>query len=166
MHPSSYKKLLTSLIFLLLVSLFTISSQSLGDYRSVASGYWNSKSSWQYFDGNSWVAATNYPGEIDGTGAITINTGHEIDVANLSYTETIYVPSYTLGSTTITVNTTPKSFGSLFIQNGATLHIIADITALLKTKEIITQLFFESYFLLHRFINYRHNHFFHYIISC
>jgi hypothetical protein len=56
----------------------TASGQSVGDYRSVATGNWNSTSTWGTFDGSSWVAAVATPTSSDGV--ITIRNGHTVTV--------------------------------------------------------------------------------------
>jgi hypothetical protein len=57
-------KILTVLLFFA-VFLFgsTAFGQTLGDYRSVASGSWKTPGSWEYYNGNTWVTSTtSYPG--------------------------------------------------------------------------------------------------------
>ncbi|MBK6398443.1 MAG: hypothetical protein IPF75_09290 [Bacteroidetes bacterium] len=41
--------------------------QSPNDYRSKASGSWNATSTWQRFNGSSWVNATATPTSSDTT---------------------------------------------------------------------------------------------------
>ena len=57
------------LCFLLLFST-QIFAQSTGDYRSIGDGNWTDTSIWEYYNGTTWVAATQYPGQ---TGAPTTN---------------------------------------------------------------------------------------------
>src|SRR6185369_263660 len=45
-----------------------------GDYRTMATGNWNSISTWEKYNGTSWVAAVATPTSADGT--ITILNGH------------------------------------------------------------------------------------------
>ena len=83
---------------LLLIALvgtsWYLSAQSVGDYRSVGNGNWNDVSKWEVFNGSNWVAASSYPGQIAGTGTVTIMHETEINitgtvpnaVANLSVT--------------------------------------------------------------------------------
>ncbi|MCF8305414.1 MAG: hypothetical protein K9I71_08225 [Ignavibacteriales bacterium] len=70
----------------LMVLLIVVESygQQTGDYRSnTASGDWTSNSSWQTWNGTSWVAAGSYPN--DATKSVTILTGHQIKpTANVS----------------------------------------------------------------------------------
>jgi hypothetical protein len=49
-----------------------------GDYRSVASGNWNSTSTWEKYNGSAWVAAVTTPTSSDG--AITIQSGHTVTI--------------------------------------------------------------------------------------
>ncbi|MDY7395980.1 hypothetical protein UMM65_12045 [Aureibaculum sp. 2210JD6-5] len=66
---TNFKNKIGGLITVLLL-LFTtqIFAQSVGDYRSIASGNWTTVSIWEYFDGTSWIAVTEYPGQTGGTG--------------------------------------------------------------------------------------------------
>lgn len=70
-------------ILLLMVCFFSIidflSAQSDGDYRSsVTSGSWSATATWQRYNGTTWVAATDYPGQNPGTGEVTIQNDHTI----------------------------------------------------------------------------------------
>ena len=65
------KKLASVLIASLLISV-TVFAQSAGDYRSVGSGNWNDPTKWETYNGIRWVAASSYPGQNPGTGAVTI----------------------------------------------------------------------------------------------
>jgi hypothetical protein len=69
---------------LFLLFSFQISGQTIGDYRSVnPGGPWTTLSSWQYYNGSSWVTATTYPGQNPtGTGVVTILGGHSITIGN------------------------------------------------------------------------------------
>ena len=62
---------------ILLLSLFVI-AQTAGDYRSFQTGTWSSTSTWERFDGTSFVPATNAPTNTDGL--ITIRTGHNVTI--------------------------------------------------------------------------------------
>jgi hypothetical protein len=63
--------------FILPFSLAKISTaQTSGDYRSKQSGAWNTASSWQTFNGSSWVDAVSFPSSTNG--AITILPGDTI----------------------------------------------------------------------------------------
>jgi hypothetical protein len=115
------KFLLKSNIFLFIIfsaALFFTSSafaQTTGDYRSVGSGNWTTLSSWQYFNGTTWVTPTGtspqgYPAQYAGTGTVTIRDGHSI-----------------------TINTsTPNNFTKLVIGEGVSgvLVVGADVSVL------------------------------------
>jgi hypothetical protein len=64
------------LTFMALVLTFTSSAQSTGDYRSAGSGDWSDNSTWQRFNGSSFVAAPSAPAAIDGV--ITIRADHTV----------------------------------------------------------------------------------------
>ncbi len=49
-----------------------------GDFRSAASGNWSSISTWQTFNGSSWVAASATPNNLNG--AISVQSGHTVTV--------------------------------------------------------------------------------------
>ncbi len=72
---ASNKSILQQNLLKLLLALFFlfssfIYSQTIGDYRSIASGNWTNVNIWQYYNGTTWVAATYYPGQ---TGGPTVN---------------------------------------------------------------------------------------------
>ena len=50
-----------------------------GDYRSIATGNWGSTSTWETYNGSSWVAAGVTPGSTNNV--ITIQTGHTVTIA-------------------------------------------------------------------------------------
>src|SRR5262245_13978042 len=49
-----------------------------GDYRSKATGNWNSLLTWERYNGTIWVAAVASPTSTDGV--ITIQNGHTVTV--------------------------------------------------------------------------------------
>src|SRR6266446_5183666 len=51
---------------------------STGDYQAVTTGNWNSTSTWQKYNGSSWVAASATPTSADGI--IEILNGHTVTV--------------------------------------------------------------------------------------
>ena len=57
-------------------------SQNTGDYRSVASGNWTILSTWQSYNGTSWVAATSYPGQNSGTNDVSIEGGYSVTITS------------------------------------------------------------------------------------
>ena len=76
----SSRKLLMFLILLFGFISLTF-GQVLNDYRSIATGNWTTLTTWQRFNGTSWVAATNYPGQVAGTINVTIRNGHSIGLS-------------------------------------------------------------------------------------
>ena len=52
---------------------------SMGDYRTKKSGYWNSPSTWEMFNGSAWVNATETPTSANGN--IEIVTGHSVTIS-------------------------------------------------------------------------------------
>ena len=88
-------------MFFLLISS-QVYGQSAGDYRSVnPGGPWTTLSSWEYYNGSSWIAATTYPGQNPtGTGEVTIQAGHNITIG------TAGINTGTIGSITINGNLT------------------------------------------------------------
>ncbi len=69
--------LLTFAFFFLLSE--TVHAQSTGDFQSHASGNWNSTSTWERWNGTSWITpAPNTPTDADGI--ITVLNGHTVTV--------------------------------------------------------------------------------------
>jgi hypothetical protein len=69
----------TNLIVLFLfLSVNILFSQTTDDYRSATSGNWNVTSSWERYNGTSWVAASGSPTSTNNI--ITIRNGHVISV--------------------------------------------------------------------------------------
>src|SRR5690349_11874834 len=71
-------KITSFLLVTFLATIFKISAQTAGDYRSIASGNWNDATKWENYNGSNWVSATSYPGQNAGTGAVTVAAAHEI----------------------------------------------------------------------------------------
>ncbi|MGD9976699.1 MAG: hypothetical protein AB7S54_02070, partial [Bacteroidales bacterium] len=71
-----------------------------GDYRSRQTGDWNNSGTWQYFNGSSWVNASNYPGQASGTGVVFIRSGHTVTLAT--------TPAYNIGSLVVSEGTLQK----------------------------------------------------------
>lgn len=70
------------ILFLLLVPC-TLFAQNVGDYRSAVSpkGFWDQASSWEQWDGSSWVKATSVP---SATNDVYIVEGDTIDIGGNS----------------------------------------------------------------------------------
>ncbi len=69
--------------FLFSFILSSTFAQSAGDYRSIATGNWTTLSTWQYFNGTSWVVATEYPGQTGGTSTndVYIEGGYSVTLS-------------------------------------------------------------------------------------
>lgn len=91
-------KFLTISIFSFLVlSTTNIFSQSLNDYRTIASGNWTTTSIWEVYNGVAWIPATTYPGQVAGTNDVTISNGVTVTI-NSTISNTIN--SVTIGDRT------------------------------------------------------------------
>ena len=57
-------------------------TDAAGDYKTVASGNWNSPATWNYYDGSGWVAATVTPTSSDGVITIdhSVSVTHDVTV--------------------------------------------------------------------------------------
>ena len=67
----------TLLITVFLLPL-AVSAQTAGDFRSLTSGSWSKRGTWEEFDGAAWVNTRNTPDGTAGTGVITIRSGHAV----------------------------------------------------------------------------------------
>lgn len=55
-------------------------SQNLDDYRSASSGNWTDISVWEIYNGDSWVAASDYPGQKRTAHEVYIREGNEVSI--------------------------------------------------------------------------------------
>jgi hypothetical protein len=82
-------------IYLLMIfvagSLFIAHAQSIGDYRSAASGNWSDAATWERFNGAAWVAAPSAP--VSSDGVISIINGHTITINSAVTADQILVNS-------------------------------------------------------------------------
>ena len=103
-----------------------------GEYRSKASGNWNATSTWQRFNGSSWVNATASPTSSDNI--ITILSGHTVTITGNVTADQIVVNSggtLVQNSVTLTLNNgtgtdlnvsgTYRNGGTVTINSGATI---------------------------------------------
>ena len=77
MRLSPNLKQLVLIVFFLLFGLPML-AQVTGDYRSKATGNWNSATTWQIYNGSSWVNASSYPGQNSNVGTVTIGSGNTV----------------------------------------------------------------------------------------
>jgi len=100
---------LTFLAFTLLIVVVNnrAFAQSSGDYRTATSGNWNSASTWERYNGSSWVASPSQGAPTSSMGAITVLNTHTVAVtANVTLDQ-------------VTVN----SGGQLAVNSGVTLIV-------------------------------------------
>jgi len=88
-----------------------------GDFRTRRDGNWNQTNMWQRFDGASWVNVTNYPGESEDAGIVTLMSG---DVVNVNVT-----PAFDVAA--IIFESNNSSTIRLDFTAGQTLDVIGDI---------------------------------------
>jgi hypothetical protein len=142
----SFFKTLT-IFFVFLSITGSVFSQSAGDYRSATSGNWLTLSSWERYNGVSWLTPTSaqgYPGQNSGTGALTIRSGHIITIGtggiNTQQMGTLTIQSnaqlYLNGgnSTVIFAINTP----TIAISSGGSMHFANKARLLLTTDAVVT----------------------------
>jgi hypothetical protein len=71
------KKIFKSIAMSLQALIIGITAaQSTGDYRSAETGNWTDASTWEVYNGTSWISSTVYPDNKDS--AVTVRSGHII----------------------------------------------------------------------------------------
>jgi len=70
---SAARRFISFMLLFLLISVNTLFSQAVGDYRTNGNVQFNLPANWQVYDGTAWVAASVDPGL--GSGVITIRNG-------------------------------------------------------------------------------------------
>src|SRR5215469_14541247 len=73
-------KKVTFILFASMGINFSATSQSVGDFRSIANGNWNDATKWETYNGTNWIAATTYPGQNAGAGLVEIMKATEIAI--------------------------------------------------------------------------------------
>ena len=110
------------LCFLISISTF---SQTTGDFRSVATGNWETLSTWQTWNGSSWIAATSLPGQNNGTYKVTVQAAHTV-VVNTNYVSANMGDVEVLGILNLVAVSNPKTItlntALLDIRNGGELR--------------------------------------------
>lgn len=131
------KKLLS--IFVLLFVMAGAQAQNANSYRTKASGVWSNPSTWQRYDGTTWLDATTFPTSsvdaiivdsavivdtsltvdqliINSRGSITIDTARTVTIANAadSVDMVVYGSVYNYGTLTPT--------GRIALEDGATYY--------------------------------------------
>lgn len=126
------KTRLQCIIVLLLIFVLKVGSQSIGDYRSATSGNYITLSTWQIFNGTTWVtpiAAQGFPGQFAGTGNVTIQSGHTITVGSAG------IATQRMGVFTI------LSGGQLYL-TGASVNVNFNINTLILQINATGSIFF------------------------
>jgi hypothetical protein len=95
----------------------TAFAQESGDYRSAATGNWSELSTWEIFDGDNWIAATDVP---TGTENITVH-GQDTVTVDTDITITGYVTVTEDGQLTV-----DSDVGSLEFGDGSTYEHAQD----------------------------------------
>ena len=109
------KKILSFSVGLIFIGNFLF-AQVTGDYQSISGGNWDNIAIWQRYNGTAFVAATDYPGQNTGTGAVTINIPHGVTL-NVS-------PLNPIGSLTMAGGNGNNALG---ISNTFTLNVTGGV---------------------------------------
>lgn len=115
-----------SFLLIFIFSSINIFAATNGDYRSLATGNWNAATSWEKYNGLSWVAAATSPTSADGI--ITIQSSHTITVTvSVTTDEVILNTGSVLTIATGKTLTIANGTGNDFTVNG-TLNIYGTLT--------------------------------------
>ena len=99
---------MTGYILFFLFCFQFVQGQSVGDYRSNATGLWNSSSTWSVYNGSTWVPLTSgYPG------IATVPTG--TPTSKVTITHQVTIP-------TTMISPINLYFGDLIINGGGTYY--------------------------------------------
>ncbi|MBX7044451.1 MAG: hypothetical protein K1X86_01325 [Ignavibacteria bacterium] len=124
------KLLIFSLIVIFIALFFNISfSQTLNDYKAIASGNWGTAANWQRYNGSSWVAAGTSPSNTSETVTISFGTTITLDV-NLSLDQLVINGTLSLNAgdslnivngsgTDLTLSGIINGAGNIFVNSGA-----------------------------------------------
>lgn len=123
----------------LFVNLFLVNvvfGQSVGDYRSNVNttGIWEVSSSWEYYNGSTWVTATNYPGQVAGAYAVLIQAGDVVNIGS-SGIATLAMGTLTISGSLVLTGINTGGTGTNFFFN--TQNMI--VTPLLGTISFINK---------------------------
>lgn len=111
-------------IFIVVSSTFNVLCQNNGDFRSGSSGLWTSAATWETYNGAAWVAATNYPGQIAGSYAVTIQYGNTVTIPVAGITTQAMGTVYVHGKLYLTGNNS----GVLFYLNTSKLVVTPNLS--------------------------------------
>ena len=146
-------------LFIILFSInalfpFLSNAQSIGDYRSAATGDWNTASTWQIYTG-IWIGAIAPPTSLNGAvnirngHTVTVNSNTTVDQITINAGGTLVLASNTLtlgllaldnlvcnGSFQISGGNLNISLASTVTVNGSMLWTDGDITGVLTTGTV------------------------------
>ncbi|HDP75459.1 MAG TPA: hypothetical protein ENN49_06250, partial [Bacteroidales bacterium] len=103
---------------LALLTVILAGAQNVNDFRTIANGNWSTTANWERFDGNSWVAATYYPGDGE-TNQVNVDSTLTLDVSVTIPTLTISGTLNGSGNNTLTTTGDLTCIGSLNWTNNA-----------------------------------------------
>lgn len=124
-------------VFLNFSSHKEVIAAAAGDYRSAGSGDWNNVTTWQTYNGTSWISAPTAPSLANG--AITIQSGHTVTITANITIDQVTVSSggkLTISGGTLTIangtgsdlgisGTVEKNAGTVIINSGAQVAILS-----------------------------------------
>ena len=113
--------LLAFLFFFSCLSPFFLNAQLIGDYRSAATGNWNTASTWQTYTGLGWVTAILPPSSLNG--AINIRSGHTVTVTTNTTVDQLTIDAGgTLDLTANTLTLDILAIGNLYCNGSLQLN--------------------------------------------
>lgn len=126
-------RLVLRIFVLTFFSIFSsnLTSQSVGDYRSINSGNWTSISTWETYNGTTWTAASTYPGQIVATNDVLIEAGYSVTLSsNIPNSFNSLTVGDGLGSTDILLISGSSSINTtlLTIANGGYISWTINVT--------------------------------------
>ena len=107
--------LLSAITLFLAGSLF---AQVAGDFRSVASGNWNSAATWEIYNLGVWAPAASFPNST--TAIATVQAGHTLTLSGAAQVKTLKLDGIV---TTTSVNTLTINYLGSIIGGSATAYI-------------------------------------------
>ncbi len=105
--------------------------EAASQYRTVAAGTWTDPSIWEVYNGTAWIAATEYPGQLQTTcpgTLVSIRNGHTITLASdITYSNIDVLQGGSLVVQqnvvlTITVNSIINIYGTIFMNSTAQVN--------------------------------------------
>jgi len=109
------------LLFLFAITLFLAGSlfaQVAGDFRSVASGNWNSAATWEIYNLGVWAPAASFPNST--TAIATVQAGHTLTLSGAAQVKTLKLDGIV---TTTSINTLTINYLGSIIGGSAAAYI-------------------------------------------